>query len=303
LVATHLQAAEEMSMRPEDIELSRRYADILRARGNAERTIDNYLYAVKGFAEFLGERGLGSASADDIVAYQVQIVASGRSDSCVRVATYALRGFLEHVLERADAKLAKLPRPRQPKRLPEVLSPEEVTAIIDAAPSPKYRAAFMLCYGAGLRTEEAVHLLPHHIDSERMLIRVEQGKGRKDRQVMLSLVLLAELRACWRRYRPESFLIEGKHPGQPIDATSIQRAFREARERAGVRKHVTPRSLRHAFATHLIERGTNLRKVQALLGHQSLNTTAIYVHLAKNWLGEIKSPLDSLREEDQKPKA
>jgi site-specific recombinase XerD len=290
-------------MRPEDIELSRRYTDILRVRGNAERTIDNYLYAVKGFAQFLGERGLKSASADDIVAYQIEIAASGRSDSCVRVATYALRGFLEHVLERADAKLAKLPRPRQPKRLPEVLSSQEVVAILDAAPSPKYRAAFMLCYGAGLRTDEVVHLLPHHIDSQRMLIRVEQGKGKKDRTVMLSQSLLEELRSCWRRYVPKCYLLEGKHPGRPIDATSIQRAFRLARGRAGVSKRVTPRSLRHAFATHLVERGTNLRVVQALLGHQSLNTTAVYTHLAKTWLSEVKSPLDTLKDKDQKPKS
>jgi site-specific recombinase XerD len=286
-------------MRPEDIELSRRYADILRTRGNSARTIDNYLYAVKGFAEFLGERGLGSASADDIVAYQIEIAASGRSDSCVRVATCALRGFLEHVLERVDARLAKLPRPRQPKRLPEVLSTEEVNAILEAAPNPKYRAAFMLGYGAGLRTDEVVHLLPSHIDSKRMVIRVEQGKGKKDRTVMLSPSLLEELRSCWRRYAPKCYLLEGKHPGVPIDATSIQRAFRLARDHAGVTKRVTPRSLRHAFATHLVERGTNLRKVQALLGHQSLNTTAIYVHLAKSWLDDVKSPLDSLK--DQKP--
>ena len=288
-------------MKPEDIELSRRYADLLRTRGNAERTIDNYLYAVKGFAKFLGERGLGSANAGDIVAYQIEIAASGRSDSCVRVATYALRGFLEHVLERVDAKLAKLPRPRQPKRLPEVLSTEEVTAILDAAPSPKYRAAFMLCYGAGLRTDEVVHLVPRHIDSKRMVIRVEQGKGKKDRTVMLSPNLLEELRSCWRRYAPETYLLEGKHPGQPIDPTSVQRAFRQAREKAGVRKRVTPRSLRHAFATHLVERGTNLRKVQSLLGHQSLNTTAIYVHLAKSWLNDVKSPLDSLKDHKPEP--
>jgi site-specific recombinase XerD len=289
-------------MRPEDIELSRRYTDILRVRGNAERTIDNYIYAVKGFAQFLGERGLASATADDIIAHQSAIKASGRSDSCVRVATYALRGFLERVLERKDAKLAKLPRPREPKRLPEVLSGEEVAAILEAAPSPKYRAAFMLCYGSGLRTDEVVHLLPRNIDSQRMLIRVEQGKGKKDRQVMLSPSLLEELRSCWRRYAPKCYLLEGKRPGQPIDATSIQRAFRAARERAGVQKRVTPRSLRHAFATHLVERGTNLRVVQALLGHQSLNTTAVYVHLAKTWLNEVKSPLDTLkRQEDPKP--
>ena len=290
-------------MRPEDIELSRRYADMLRVRGNAERTIDNYIYALKGFAQFLGERPLASATADDIVAHQTAIKASGRSDSCVRVATYALRGFLERVLEREDAKLAKLPRPREPKRLPEVLSSQEVAAILDAAPSPKYRAAFMLCYGAGLRTDEVVHLLPRHIDSERMLIRVEQGKGKKDRQVMLSQSLLEELRSCWRRYAPKCYLLEGKRPGQPIDATSIQRAFRLARGRAGVSKRVTPRSLRHAFATHLVERGTNLRVVQALLGHQSLNTTAVYTHLAKTWLSEVNSPLDTLKHKDQKPKS
>jgi site-specific recombinase XerD len=289
-------------MRPEDIELSRRYADNLRVRGNSERTIDNYIYALKGFAQFLGERPLLSATADDIVAHQSAIKASGRSDSCVRVATYALRGFLERVLEREDAKLAKLPRPREPKRLPEVLSCAEVAAILDAAPSPKYRAAFMLCYGAGLRTDEVVSLLPRHIDSQRMLIRVELGKGKKDRTVMLSQSLLDELRSCWRRYAPKCYLIEGKRPGQPIDATSIQRAFRLARERAGVSKRVTPRSLRHAFATHLVERGTNLRVVQALLGHQSLNTTAVYVHLARTWLAEVKSPLDNLKDKHNTPK-
>jgi len=289
------------SMTPEAVELCRRYVDLLRATGKSERTIDNYLYALKGFARFLGERPLSAAVAGDIVAYQATIAARGGSHSSVRVATYALRGFLERVLEREDAKLARLPRPQRPKRLPEVLSPEEVAAILEAAPSPKYRAAFMLCYGAGLRTDEVVQLLPRHIDSQRMQIRVEQGKGRKDRPVMLAQSLLEELRSCWRRYHPKCYLLEGKHPGQPIDATSIQRAFQVARERAGVHKRVTPRSLRHAFATHLVERGTNLRVVQALLGHQSLNTTAVYTHLAKTWLSQVKSPLDSLNAKDPQP--
>lgn len=290
-------------MREDAIELCRRYTDILRARGRADGTIDNYLCSLSGFVEFLGERSLTTATSDDIVAYQIEIAARNKSDSSVRVATYALRGFLEHVLKRADAKYAKLPRPREPKRLPEVLSAEEVGAIIEAAPNPKYRAAFMLCYGAGLRTDEVVHLLPRHIDSQRMVIRIERGKGQKDRQVMLSEHLLAELRSCWRRYAPKSYLLEGKHPGQPLDATSIQRAFQTAREQAGVKKRVTPRSLRHAFATHLVEGGTNLRVVQALLGHQSLNTTAVYVHLAKTWLHEVKSPLDSLKDKGTRPKA
>ena len=244
---------------------------------------------------FLGERPLSETTADNIIAYQVDVAARGLSDSSVRVATYALRGFFQKVLERSDWNYARLPRPRRPQRLPEVLSVEEVESIIEAAPSLKYRAAFMLGYGSGLRTDEVVHLEPHHIDSKRMLIRVERGKGNKDRQVLLPKSLLEELRRCWKTYRPQRYLIEGKVPGQPIAATSIQRAFRAACRKAGVLKHVTPRSLRHAFATHLVEAGTRLQAVQALLGHQSLNTTTVYAHLAKTWLAEVISPLDSLK--------
>jgi site-specific recombinase XerD len=282
-------------MTPDATMLSRRYADLLRANGCSDRTIDNYLYSLKGFCNFLGERPLTESSAEDIIAYQVDVAARGLSDSSVRVATYALRGFFQKVLERSDWNYARLPRPRRPQRLPEVLSVEEVGSIIEAAPSLKYRAAFMLGYGSGLRTDEVMHLEPRHVDSQRMLIRVERGKGNKDRQVVLSERLLLELRRCWKTYRPQRYLIEGKVPGQPIAATSIQRAFRAACRKAGVLKHVTPRSLRHAFATHLVEAGTRLQAVQALLGHQSLNTTTVYAHLAKTWLAEVTSPLDSLK--------
>jgi site-specific recombinase XerD len=188
------------------------------------------------------------------------------------------------VLERDDWNSARLPRRRQPRRLPEVLSPEEVQAILEAAPSLKHRAAFMLCYGSGLHTDEALHLEPHHIDSKRMVLRVEQGKGRKDRLVVLPRALLVHLRNCWRYYQPERYLFEGKYPGKPMAATTVQRAFREARQKAGITKHVTPRSMRHAFATHLVEQGTPLRVVQTLLGQRSLNTTAVYTHLARTWL-------------------
>ncbi len=282
-------------MTPDATMLSRRYAELLRANGCSDRTIDNYLYALKGFTRFRGERPLSEATADDIIAYQVDVAARGLSDSSVRVATYALRGFFQKVLERNDWNYARLPRPRRPQRLPEVLSAEEVEAILEAAPSLKYRAAFMLGYGCGLRTDEVVHLEPRHVDSQRMLIRVERGKGNKDRQVVLSERLLLELRRCWKTYRPQIYLIEGKLAGQPIAATSIQRAFRAACQKAGILKHVTPRSLRHAFATHLVEAGTRLQAVQALLGHQSLNTTTVYAHLAKTWLAEVKSPLDNLK--------
>jgi site-specific recombinase XerD len=286
-------------MTPDATMLCRRYADLLRAGGCSERTIDNYLYSLKGFCRFLGERLLSEATADDIIAYQVDLAARGLSDSAVRVATYALRGFFLKVLERSDWNYAKLPRPRRPQRLPEVLSQQQVKTILEAAPSLKHRCAFMLCYGAGLRTDEVIHLEPRHIDSQRMLIRVERAKGKKDRQLPLPTKLLGELRQCWKSYRPQRYLIEGNHPGQPIAATSIQRAFRAACQQAGIAKHVTPRSLRHAFATHHVESGTRLQVVQALLGHQSLNTTTVYAHLAKTWLQDVKSPLDTLQ--DDKP--
>jgi len=249
-------------MTPDATDLCRHYADLLRAGGRSERTIDNYLYSLKGFTRFLGERPLDQATADDIVAYQVDVAARGKSDSCVRVATYALRGFFHYVLQRDDWNEAHLPRPRRPKRLPEVLSAEEVEAILQAAPNLKYRAAFMLCYGAGLRTNEVVHLEPRHVDGQRMVLRVERGKGNQDRQVVLSSRLLTTLRECWKRYRPAQYLIEGKRPGKPIDPTSIQRAFHDACLKVGITKPVTPRSLRHAFATHLVGRNQSARRAE-----------------------------------------
>ena len=275
--------------------LCRRYADYLLAEGRSERTITNYLYSLKGFSRFLGERRLEEATADDIIAYQVDVATRGLSDSVVRVATYALRGFFQKILHRDDWNFARLPKPRKPYRLPEILSQQEVSAIIDAAPSLKYRTAFMLCYGAGLRTEEVIRLEPRHIDAERKVIRIERGKGDKDRVVLLPARLLDALRESWKKYRPKRYLIEGKHAGHAVAATSIQRSFHAACKKAGILKPVTPRSFRHAFATHLVENGTRLQAVQALLGHQSLNTTTIYVRLAKNWLGEVKSPLDDLK--------
>jgi integrase/recombinase XerD len=274
--------------------LSCRYADFLLAEGRSPRTIDNYLYALKGFNRFLGGRSLTTATAEDIIAYQVHIAARGFSDSSGRVATYALRGFFHKILKREDWAWAHLPKPTRPYRLPEILSISEVKAIIDAASELKYTAAFMILYGAGLRTEELLHLEPRHIDAERKVIRVELGKGRKDRMTLLPEPLLRTLRECWKYYLPKKYLIEGDRPGQPMAATSIQRAFQVAREKAGIQKQVTPRSFRHAFATHLVESGSRLQVVQALLGHQSLNTTTIYVRLAKNWLGEVRSPLENL---------
>jgi integrase/recombinase XerD len=270
------------------------FENVLRAASRAERTIDSYLGTLKQFDDFLAESPLAGSSAEDVRKYLIHLAEKGRSDSTIHVATYALRGFSRYVLRRPDWAEIHLPRARRPKRLPEILDPHEVEAIFNAAPTPKYRAAFMTCYGSGLRTDELLHLEPRHVDAQRMVIRVELGKGRKDRDVVLSQRLLTELRQCWKRYRPKRYLFEGRIPGQPMAATSLQRACTQARQKAGIAKTVSLRALRHAFATHLVEAGTSLRVVQALLGHQSLSTTTVYTHLAKNWLTDVKSPLDNL---------
>ena len=150
----------------------------------------------------------------------------------------------------------------------------------------------MTGYGCGLRLSELQALRPTHIDAERMVLRVEQGKGRKDRYVMLPQRLLPELRAHWRRYRPQTYLFEGMRPGRPVSQRSVSEALAFARKQAGISKHVTMHSLRHAFGTHLLEAGVNVRVIQALLGHRSLVTTQIYMHLARTYLVQTKSPLD-----------
>jgi site-specific recombinase XerD len=279
---------------PEFDTLVRLFSDTLAAAGRTERTIENYLYALRGFGRFLQPRAVTEAVSDDIVAYQRHLGGRGLSDSSVRVATYALRFFYREVLEHRDWNYARVPPPRRPHRLPEILDATEVEAILAAAPNLKYRVAFMTVYGSGLRTEEFLRLEPSAIDAARKVIRVSMGKGRKDRLVALSPVLLEALRSCWRTYRPQRYVFEGRIPGQPLSASAVQRAFRYACVKAGVNKHATPRTLRHSFATHLVEAGTNLRYVQTLLGHTSLATTAVYTHLARNWWQDVKSPLDTL---------
>ncbi len=280
---------------PDVTSYAKRFEDTLRAVGRTERTADNYLTVLRCFSRFLDPRSLEQASVEDIVAYRLDLGSRGRGESSQRMAQYALRFFYRDVLEHRDWNYDTLPVPSARHRLPEILSVPEVEDVLDAAPSPKYRAAFMAVYGCGLRTTELVHLRPAQIDAARGVLRVEQGKGRKDRPIKLPVILLEELRQCWRSYRPKSFVFEGRIPGQPISSSAVQRAFRAACSKAGITKQVTLYSLRHAYATHLLESGENIRRIQALLGHRSLNTTAVYTHLARTWLDEVKSPLDSLK--------
>jgi len=262
------------------------------ARGFSPRTQRTYVDALRHFDRFVSDLPLEQASPQELIEYQRHLASRGVSFSAFNIETCALRFFYRDGLGRTQWDYTRIPFQKKPRRLPEVLSEQEALALIEAAPTPKYRAVFMTGYGCGLRLSEIQMLRPAHIDAGRMVLRVEQGKGRKDRYVMLPERLLPELRACWKRYRPQNYLFEGKHPGRPVSQRSVSQALAFARRQAGISKRVTMHSLRHAFGTHLLEAGVNVRVIQALLGHRSLATTQIYVHLARTYLVQTKSPLD-----------
>jgi integrase/recombinase XerD len=218
----------------------------------------------------------------------------GRSSSTVNQAISAVRFFYRDVLRRKwDLQLQYQ---RAPQRLPVTLTPEEVSRLLAAAPNLRTRTAMEIAYASGLRLGEILRLKLTDIDSGRMILRVEEGKGKKDRNVMLSPALLQTLRGYWKRSRPRVWLFPGARGKGPLHETLMQRAFQEARQTARIAKPVSFHSLRHSFATHLLESGVNVRTIQALLGHRSLGTTQRYTHVAGDYLRETRSPLDRLRE-------
>ncbi len=187
-----------------------------------------------------------------------------------------------------------IPAPKKPQTLPVVLSPEEVVRFLESVKQPKPRTILTTCYAAGLRISEAVQLTIAAIDSQRMVLRIEQGKGQKDRYVMLSPKLLEILRAWWKMHRPGHWLFPGAVPGRHITKDAVELACQQARRRSGIRKVITPHSLRHSFAVHLLETGTDIRTIQLLLGHRSLATTARYLRIATTKVCSTSSPLDLL---------
>jgi integrase/recombinase XerD len=209
------------------------------------------------------------------------------------VATAALR-FLYKVTLKRDWAPDDLPMPKRPFKLPIVLSPDEVFRFLSCVDYRKHRTILTTIYATGLRVSEATHLKVTDIDSERMMLRVDQGKGRKDRYVMLSPRLLEELRAYWKVTRPTPWLFPGDIPGQPISRDAVGQACQKAHRAAGIAKPITPHSLRHAFATHLLEAGTDVRRIQLLLGHRSLATTSRYLKIATSTVCATVSPLDLL---------
>jgi site-specific recombinase XerD len=265
----------------------------MQLRNLAPVTQRNYIAHVAAFARFFGQspEALDQEAVRQYLLYLLE--ERKMSAEGVNQQVSALKFLYLTTLEMPWSDV-DFPRVRRPHRLPVVLSHEEVVQFFDHVPSLKYRAALMMCYGAGLRVCEAVAVKAADIDSQRMLIRVEQGKGHKDRYAMLSPRLLEVLRVYWRAARPQSYLFPSWRAGRHLNADSLQQACREAWLRSGLRKKVTVHTLRHSFATHLLENGTDVRIIQVLLGHSRIDTTARYTAVSPQLIGATLSPLDRL---------
>ena len=277
--------------------LRQRMIDDLTVRNRSLRTIETYVAQVAHFARHFG-RSPELLGPEEVRQYQLYLVNERHvSWSYFNQAVCALRFLYHHTLGR-DWAVTHIPFPRQPRKLPVVLSQAEVRRFLDAIKKLKYRALLTTVYAAGLRLSEVTHLQVADIDSQRMMIRVRQGKGQKDRDLMLSPTLLELLRRYWSIERPRTWLFPGQTHEVPICLDSVQRACHRAGQDAGLTKPVTVRMLRHCFATHLLEAGTNVRVIQTLLGHRSLSTTQRYTYVSAKTVHATVSPLELLAPAD-----
>jgi site-specific recombinase XerD len=258
------------------------------------RTQQSYLRSVRSCCRYCDRRP-AELTFEDVRRYQLHLTQCGLAPASINGAMVALRFFFRVTLQRPEA-IDYIPIVRQPQRLPVVMTPQEVAGLLEAAPGLKWRTALSVAYGAGLRASEVVGLKVGDIDSRRMRIRVEQGKGRRDRDALLSPHLLRTLRDWWRVARPPVWLFPSRLTAfDPVTPRSLNRAFHEAVSKAGIKKPVSLHTLRHCFATHLLEQNVDVRVIQVLLGHRKLETTAVYTHVAAKTLDGIDSPLDLLK--------
>ena len=271
--------------------LRQRMIEDMQVRNLSSSTRDTYLLQVSLFARHF-RKSPALLGPEELRSYQVYLTTDKKlSPSSIHIAVAALRFLYKITLKKQWSLEEALPAPKMPDRLPSVLSRDEVGHFLRCVESLKHRAILTICYAAGLRISEAVHLKTGDIDSQRMVIRVAQGKGHKDRYVMLSPKLLDTLRDYWRIVRPKEWLFPG-YLDQPITRHAVGVACREAQRRSGLSKPITPHSLRHAFAVHLLEAGTDVRTIQLLLGHRGLATTAKYLRIAASKVCAATSPLD-----------
>ena len=263
-------------------------------RGLRPATRRNYLIYCRKFAAFFkrSPEELGEAEIRQFLLYHIEV--QQRGYDTYRQIRAALK-FLYTVTLKRPWAVEHIPFPKRPhRRLPEVLNAQELTALFNALKAPRYRAVLLTCYAAGLRISEACGLRVDDIDSQRMILRIRNGKGGKERFTLLSPRLLALLRRYWLLDQPKEWLFPGQDPAQPIAPDSVRQVFRRACRTAGLEKHCTPHSLRHSFATHLLDAGTDLVLIQALLGHESIRTTSRYTHVSTERLQKTASPLDRL---------
>jgi integrase/recombinase XerD len=272
--------------------LRRRMIEDMTIRKFAQKTQHDYLQRVKEFASYL-KRSPDTAKPEDVRGFQLHLASSGAGVPKINSTISALRFFFTVTLDRPDLN-RHLSTVNRPRKIPTVLSSEEVARFLEAAPGIKYKAALSVAYGAGLRVSEVAALKVSDIDSKRMMLRVEQGKGRKDRYAMLSPTLLELLRDWYRIARPQGWLFPGQDPTNPITTRQLTRACHAAAYMANLKKRVTPHTLRHSFATHLLEQNIDIRVIQVLMGHAKLDTTALYTRVATNTIREVMSPLDRL---------
>lgn len=272
--------------------LRRRMIEDMTIRRFSPKTQHDYVQRIKNFAAFLG-RSPDTASFEDVRRYQLHLAAGGVGVPTINQTVSTLRFFFRVTLKRYEIVEHTHVIP-EPRKLPVVLSVEEVARLLDAAPGLKYKAALSVAYGAGLRAAEVVSLKVSDIDSTRMIIRVEQGKGGKDRYVMLSPSLLELLRDWWKAARPQGWLFPGRDPAQPMTTRQLNRACHAAAQMAEINKRVSLHTLRHSFATHLLEKNIDVRVIQVLLGHAKLDTTALYTRVATKTISEVMSPLEHI---------
>ena len=271
--------------------LRQRMLEDMSIRNFAENTQQSYLQQVSSFARYF-HCSPDALGPEKVREYQVHLVEDCKlAPSSIGIAVSALR-FLYKVTLKQPWVPDEIPMPKKPFKLPLILSPEEVMRFLESVHSMKHRAILMAAYAAGLRVSEATHLKVTDIDSQRMMLRVDQGKGQRDRYVMLSPRLLEELRSYWRAGRPKTWLFPGDIPGSPISRHAVGLACQKARRCCGIQKPITPHSLRHAFATHLLERGVDVRRIQLLMGHRSLATTSRCLRVTTSTICPTTSPLD-----------
>ena len=271
--------------------LKQRMREDMQLRGLSEGTQKEYLLKVTLFARHFN-RLPDKLTEKEIREYLLYLVNEKHVSYSTLTVSYSALRFIYKVTLQRPWEVEKIPYPKTPKRLPVILHRKEIDKIFSAIANLKHRAMLMMAYSAGLRTSEVAHLKITDIDTARMAVMVRQGKGNKDRYTILSKVALETLRAYIRSYQPKNWLFPGMTPGSPVSRGTISLVLKSARVRAGITKPITMHSLRHSFATHLIEAGTDLHHVQLLLGHQSPKTTTIYLHVSRKSLARIVSPLD-----------